>query len=336
LNGDGLADAAVLLVENSGGSGAFVYLAIVLNNEGIPENTATTLLGDRVSPEAISIVEGEIVLEASTHAPDDPMCCPSQKTRTTYGLQDGAIETVSAESLTEPVPDELDGTSWILSSILIDDTASQTEIDGEITAVFQEGQLTGFAGCNNYFGNYEAEGANLTLGPIGSTRKACQEAQNQRETEFLAALEAIATYRIAGEALELLDASGKARITLASQGESPLAGTWYWLAFEDSADGDESNDITIADPARYTLEFLADGTYSVKADCNQGVGEYSATGSGLALMPGPVTLAECEPGSYYSEFLANLEYVVTYVIAGDKLYLNLQMDAGNMVFGRNG
>ena len=47
LNGDGVDDAVVLLVENSGGSGSFVYMAAVLNQGGKPENVDTVLLGDR-------------------------------------------------------------------------------------------------------------------------------------------------------------------------------------------------------------------------------------------------------------------------------------------------
>ena len=47
---------------------------------------------------------------------------------------------------------------------------------------------------------------------------------------------------------------------------------WRWLAFQDSASGEEGNDITVADPAKYTLELLADGTYTIQADCNSGSG----------------------------------------------------------------
>jgi heat shock protein HslJ len=118
---------------------------------------------------------------------------------------------------------------------------------------------------------------------------------------------------------------------------SELVGqVWYWLAFEDSADGVESNDITVSEPMKYTLEFLSDGTYTVEVDCNRSGGGYHADGSSLTLQPGPTTLAECEPGSLYDEFLAKLGDVVTYVMEDDNLYLNLKMDVGNMVFGREG
>jgi hypothetical protein len=87
LDGDGVEDAAVLLVEDSGGSGSFVYLAAVLNRDGQPENVATTLLGDRAQVEELSIDSGQIGVKMLTHGPDDPMCCPSQESQATYTLE---------------------------------------------------------------------------------------------------------------------------------------------------------------------------------------------------------------------------------------------------------
>jgi hypothetical protein len=87
LDGDGVADAAVLLVENSGGSGAFIYLAAVLNQDGEPNNQTTALLGDRVQVESLKIETGQIQIEMLTHGPDDPLCCPTQETTASYTLE---------------------------------------------------------------------------------------------------------------------------------------------------------------------------------------------------------------------------------------------------------
>jgi len=87
LDDDGVDDAAVLLVENSGGSGSFVYLAAVLNRDGKPDNTATTLLGDRVQVEELTIESGQILVKMVAHGPDDPMCCPTQESLETYTLE---------------------------------------------------------------------------------------------------------------------------------------------------------------------------------------------------------------------------------------------------------
>ena len=86
LDGDGLEDAAVLLVETSGGSGAFIYLAAVLNQDGKPHNQATLLLGDRVQVDELTIETGEIQIKMLAHGPDDPLCCPTQETSVSYTL----------------------------------------------------------------------------------------------------------------------------------------------------------------------------------------------------------------------------------------------------------
>jgi hypothetical protein len=97
LNGDGVDDAAVLLVESSGGSGSFVYLAAVLNQEGTPENADTLLLGDRVQVQSLTIADGQISVTMLTHGPDDPMCCPTQEVQQTYELQENRLVQTAGE-----------------------------------------------------------------------------------------------------------------------------------------------------------------------------------------------------------------------------------------------
>lgn len=98
MNGDGIDDGAAVLVENSGGSGSFVYLAVLLaqneNGEGV-----TLLLGDRLRVESLTIEDGTVVLVAGTFAENDPLCCPSQRTRYTFALEDAGLVELSAEAL---------------------------------------------------------------------------------------------------------------------------------------------------------------------------------------------------------------------------------------------
>jgi hypothetical protein len=91
LDQDGVADAAVVLVENSGGSGNFIYLAAVLNANGVPVNTSTILLGDRVKVQSIQVVDGQIQLAIFTHAPEDALCCPTQEAEMKFLLDAGQL-----------------------------------------------------------------------------------------------------------------------------------------------------------------------------------------------------------------------------------------------------
>jgi hypothetical protein len=89
--------AAVILVTDPGGSGTFYDLAVVVEQDGQPVNVATTLLGDRVQINALSIENNEIVVDMVTQGPEDPMCCPTQQVVQTYELQgDQLVQTSSS------------------------------------------------------------------------------------------------------------------------------------------------------------------------------------------------------------------------------------------------
>jgi hypothetical protein len=79
-------DAAVIYGYNTGGSGFFMVLCAVINDQGQPKNSAITDLGDRVKINSLSIHAGEIIIGMVTHGPDDPSCCPTVKKIATYTL----------------------------------------------------------------------------------------------------------------------------------------------------------------------------------------------------------------------------------------------------------
>ena len=68
-------------------------------------------------------------------------------------------------------------------------------------------QVGGSGGCNRMFASYELNGDAPTFSGVGSTKMACQDGMDI-ETSFLPALQRVAKYRITGQQLELLDASG--------------------------------------------------------------------------------------------------------------------------------
>lgn len=68
-----------------------------------------------------------------------------------------------------------------------------------------ENKVRGFAGCNQFFGNYETTGDSLRLGRLASTQMACPYLDE--ETAFLNSLGKAKTYSIMGESLKLSDGS---------------------------------------------------------------------------------------------------------------------------------
>lgn len=94
---DGTPSTAVILVANTGGSGVFNYLAIMQQENGGWVNVATTLLGDRIDINSLTIENNQVVVEMVTQGPDDPMCCATTIVRRTYELKDGQLEMTSDE-----------------------------------------------------------------------------------------------------------------------------------------------------------------------------------------------------------------------------------------------
>ncbi|MCP5095772.1 MAG: META domain-containing protein [Chloroflexi bacterium] len=106
----------------------------------------------------------------------------------------------------------LEGVVWTLNSIVQGDAVVSTAIDHEITAEFNNGELAGFSGCNQYFTNYETDDNNLTIGLIAGTLMACEGDQGQREMEFMSALANVAGFEISRNSLTLTDADGQSVI----------------------------------------------------------------------------------------------------------------------------
>lgn len=98
LNGDDLPDAAVILAVNYGGTGVFVWVVAVLNQNGKAEQAAAFLIDDRPVIEQLSIENGRILLEALVHGPADPGCCPNQPVRWALRLMPAGLNLVSAST----------------------------------------------------------------------------------------------------------------------------------------------------------------------------------------------------------------------------------------------
>jgi heat shock protein HslJ len=215
---DGQPSAAVILATNAGGSGTFIDLAVVVEQDGQLTNVATTNLGDRVDVQSIAFENDQIVVDMITQGPEDPMCCPTQEVIHTYELQGGEL-------------------------VLVD-----SQIIGTVEP---------------------AEEASGLVGVLWTW----QETQYNNDTETV-----------------------------------------------------------VEEPERYTLQFQANGSVSIKADCNQVGGTYTADGSSLSIALGPSTMAACPPDSLADEYLLGLTGAASFVFDGQDLIINIMMDAGNMRF----
>jgi putative lipoprotein len=113
----------------------------------------------------------------------------------------------------------LAGTRWRLVA-LGDEPVRAADASRAPHLVFavEGGRLSGSDGCNRMVGGYALDGARLSFSGIGATRMACPESMEQAAA-FARALHATAAHRVAGDLLELIDASG--RVVARLQAEPP-------------------------------------------------------------------------------------------------------------------
>lgn len=82
LNRDGKNDSAILLVQDSGGTGLFYYLVSIINDVGVIKNTNSIFIGDRIDPISVLIKDNRIELNYIDRSPNDPMAAePTVRTK---------------------------------------------------------------------------------------------------------------------------------------------------------------------------------------------------------------------------------------------------------------
>jgi Tol biopolymer transport system component len=101
LNSDGGSDAVVILSAARGGSGTFYYLAVLLNQNGVPLHVASFLLGDRVQIKGMTFENGEIAVNMIAHGSRDAICCPTQAVTRRYRFQNNKLIALATQSPTQ-------------------------------------------------------------------------------------------------------------------------------------------------------------------------------------------------------------------------------------------
>lgn len=111
-----------------------------------------------------------------------------------------------------------------------------------------------------------------------------------------------------------------------SNAATDLGGTaWQLVKFQSS----DEKTLTPEDKAKYTISFGADGRVSARIDCNRGVGTWKSSGPNqLQFGPLAITRAMCPAGSLHDPIVKHWDYIRSYIIKDDHLFIALMADGG--------
>ena len=115
------------------------------------------------------------------------------------------IQSPTPEPTAPATPSELFDTLWTVTSIGGRPVRAPRPPTFSIAADHRAG---GFGGCNNYFTEASIDAQALKFGPAAATRMACAPDLMDEETDYFAALSAVASYELDDQGLRLLDAAG--------------------------------------------------------------------------------------------------------------------------------
>jgi heat shock protein HslJ len=110
-------------------------------------------------------------------------------------------------------------TRWVLVALGGEPPLAGTAPSAEFSAE----EVRGSAGCNTYFGSYTVNGSEIRISDLAHTEMWCSDPEGvmDQDQAFLAALASVASYRLAGERLELVDGTGGVTLTFEPQPAGP-------------------------------------------------------------------------------------------------------------------
>ncbi len=218
---------------------------------------------------------------------------------------------------------DLEANPWELSSILSERGELVAPIpSAAITAQFAQSEVSGDSGCNRYNGGYTTEGDAIDIGPLASTRRACQDPVNAQEARYLDLFQASVRYEIADNQLSLFDDAGTETLVYVTLEPIALAGT-SWEAISVN-DGNQAV-VSLIPGTEITATFGNDGSLTGNGGCNGYSAPFEAGPDTISVGAVGATRSACsDPAGVMEQeqsFFAALENSDTWIVSSGRLEL---------------
>ncbi|APE22871.1 MULTISPECIES: META domain-containing protein [Streptomyces] len=157
------------------------------------------------------------------------------------------------------------GTHWTIGAVTVDGRRSAAP-DGARVEFTKDGRVRGNSGCNTFGATVAVRGETLTVGPQEITAIGCPADRQRFETELMKALTGPLKGKLAGEALTLASADGRAGVELAAEADVPLRGTTWKI--DGLVSGNTASSLPAGSGDKARLVFGADGRVTGNLGCN--------------------------------------------------------------------
>ncbi len=224
---------------------------------------------------------------------------------------------------------------WVLETLEGQPVGNTDRDDREIGFKLdpENNRISGFAGCNNFMGDYSIEkGDRIHFSALGATKMACPDL-SFNESEFLKVFGLADNYRITGDQLEL-NVGKRAPLAVFKRSVSssePIVEKYWKLKTLEGKDVKMGKNQ--AREVFFTLK-AKDNRVTGFAGCNTISGTYTLEeGNRIRFSKMATTMMACPDVDFNeSEFLKIFELADNYRITGDRLELNIGRRAPLAVF----
>jgi len=214
----------------------------------------------------------------------------------------------------------IEGPVWRLTDLRGLDPGVLRDATRPVTARFEAGRISGFSGCNQFFGKYSFDRDRVVIGPLAGSMMACEEPSTALETAVHAALGGTFRYVLAGRRLTLLSGTEPV-MTFQAQPAPTLEGvTWKITGFNNGRHA-------VVSPSSGTALSVTfrEGFVEGFAGCNSFRARYAAEADRVVVGPAAVTRMTCAGDGVMQqerEFLSALESATTWGFTGELLEMH--------------
>lgn len=188
-----------------------------------------------------------------------------------------------------PAAPGIEGTHWTLVQVGQGGTLADVPAGVTATLHLQDGVATGSGGCNVFHGPYTLSGNAISFGTLGQTMRACEAPAGTVEGTYLANLAAVASYDLAGDAMDLLGADGTVLLSFRAAEAQGVVGEWTVTGLNNGRQGVEG---PLAG-STLTAIFGTDGSVTGSGGCNTYFGSYAVDSDAIKVVVGGSTKMSC-------------------------------------------